>query len=271
MISIDEAPYAVTARLALRGGGDDASWRTAKIIWHERHGSYAAVLAITDSYSYKFWHLHLLLRCLDGKWFPVEDASSSRWAAYEAGRLRGVAMEFDESICAAGQRVRFRFGSREGDAKVNAGHLCIVRWDLDQAELGKRLEFLKVRVGNRWVPCVTSEVPATAAQFGEAYLNLRRDYSKHVWAWSALQDRFEWEYRLKLVMAVVQHARLPQHEEALGQIGVGALEDMMSDWLLDQLERYLPFDKPLQYALSNVRMDFEPDALRDRLNRMVTT
>jgi hypothetical protein len=271
VISIDEAPYAVTARLALRGGGDVASWRTAEIIWHERHGSYAAVLAITDSYSYKFWHLHLLLRCLDGEWFPVEEASSSDWVAYEAGGSRGVAMEFDQSICEAGQRVRFRCGSREGDAKVNAGHLCIVRWDVEQAESGNRLEFLKVSAGNRWVPCVTSEVPATAAQFGDAYLSLGKAHSQHVWADSALRDKFECEYRLKLVMAVIQRARVPEHNDALGLLGAGPLEDMMSDWLLDQLERYLPFDKPLQYALSNVRMDFEPEALRDRLNWMVTT
>jgi len=271
MIRIDRSPYGLTARLALKAAGGDASWRTAEVIWHERHGSYAAVLAITDSPSYKFWHLHLLLQCLDGDWFPVEEASSSRWLPYEKGGSRGVAMEFEESICQTGQRVRYRCGSREADAKVTAGQLCLVRWDVDRADLGNRLEFLKVRVADRWIPCVTAEVPATAAQFGDAYLSLGKADSQHAWADSALRDKFEWEYRLKLVMAVIRRARVPEHNDALGLLGVGPLEDMMSDWLLNQLEQYLPFDQPLRRALRYVRMDFESGALCDRLNRMLST
>jgi hypothetical protein len=42
----------------------------------------------------------------------------------------------------------------------------------------------------------------------------------------------------------------------------------MSDWLLDQLKDYLPFSQNLRHCLFHVRMEFEPDALQKRLNRM---
>ena len=269
MIGIDRTPYAVAARVGLRSDGD-VDWRKAEVISHERRGDYAVVLAVSDSYSWKYWHLHLLLRCLGGEWFPVNQASNSRWIPYDDGSPLGVAMQFDDSVCETNQRVRFRYGDREGNVTVNAGYLCVVRWDVDPADLDHSLEFLEVKVGKRWVPCVTSEVAATAMQFADAYLSLgTTDSSKHVWADSALRDKFDWEYRYKLVMAVIRYARLPQDKNALGMLGAGPLEDMMSDWLLDRLEPHLPFEAPLRYALSYVRMDFEPDALQERLKRML--
>ena len=42
----------------------------------------------------------------------------------------------------------------------------------------------------------------------------------------------------------------------------------MSDWLLDRLKDYLPFCQNLRYCVSMVRMEFEPDALQTRLNRI---
>ena len=42
----------------------------------------------------------------------------------------------------------------------------------------------------------------------------------------------------------------------------------MSDWLLDRLKDYLPFSQNLRHCLPSVRMEFEPDALQQRLNRM---
>lgn len=69
-------------------------------------------------------------------------------------------------------------------------------------------------------------------------------------------------------MAVIQRAHLPEHEQALGLLGAGAMEDLMSDWLLDRLKEYLPFSKELRHCLLMVRMEFEPEALQQRLNRL---
>jgi hypothetical protein len=77
------------------------------------------------------------------------------------------------------------------------------------------------------------------------------------------------EKRLKLVMLIVQRAQVPEHEDALGPLGAGPLEDMMGDWLLDRLQEYLPFSESLRYALSMVRMEVEPEALQQRLNAML--
>ena len=100
----------------------------------------------------------------------------------------------------------------------------------------------------------------------DAYLDLQNP-SAHQWAWSVLfhADRAE---KFKLVMAVVQRARLPADEEALGLLGAGAMEDLMSEWLLDRLKDYLPFSHELRCCLSMVRMEFEPPALHERLLRM---
>ncbi|WP_280950485.1 hypothetical protein [Rhizobium acidisoli] len=40
---------------------------------------------------------------------------------------------------------------------------------------------------------------------------------------------------MKRVLAIVAKAKLPEHEKALGQLGVDPLENMMSDTLLDIL------------------------------------
>ena len=106
----------------------------------------------------------------------------------------------------------------------------------------------------------------------DAYLNLanpeaheRADDILH-FVWHTERSR---EKRLKLVMSIIQRAQVPEHEEALGLLGAGPLEDMMSDWLLDRLQDYLPFSESLRYALSMVRMEFEPEALQQRLNAML--
>ena len=108
---------------------------------------------------------------------------------------------------------------------------------------------------------------AEEIKFADAYLDLANPEA-HSWAWNILFDAETNEEALDLVMSVIQRAQLPDDEEALGLLGAGAMEDLMSDWLLDRLKDYLPFSQNLRHCLLNVRMEFEPDALQQRLNRM---
>ena len=100
----------------------------------------------------------------------------------------------------------------------------------------------------------------------DAYLDLANPEA-HDWAAGVLltADRDE---KLELVMSVVERAHLPEDQEALGYLGAGPMEDLMSDWLLDRLKDYLPFTHELRCCLSAVRMEFEPPALHERLLRM---
>lgn len=74
---------------------------------------------------------------------------------------------------------------------------------------------------------------------------------------------------LKRVLAIIAQARLPDHQRALGQLGAGPLEDLMSDALLDDLHAWMPFSAEMRYALGNVRMNVEPPALQHRLEQML--
>jgi hypothetical protein len=114
---------------------------------------------------------------------------------------------------------------------------------------------------------VSKTLSTEEMRFADAYLDLA-NAEAHDWAWDVLFRADTSEERLNLVMSVIQRAHLPEHEEALGLLGAGAMEDLMSDWLLDRLKDYLPFSQNLRYCLSMVRMEFEPDALQQRLNRM---
>jgi hypothetical protein len=104
-------------------------------------------------------------------------------------------------------------------------------------------------------------------QFADAYLDLANPEARK-WAYRLLLSLDTAEARFDLVMSVIQRAHLPEHEEALGLLGAGAMEDMMSDWLLNRLKDYLPFSQNLRYCLLMVRMDVEPEALQKRLIRM---
>ena len=88
------------------------------------------------------------------------------------------------------------------------------------------------------------------------------------WYWSTILLHDSKEIVLKRVLAIVEQAKLPDHEKALGQLGAGPLEDMMSDELLDNLQHWLPFKPAMHYALSQVRMSIELPVLQRRLNAM---
>ena len=114
---------------------------------------------------------------------------------------------------------------------------------------------------------MASKTPSSEEiRVADAYLDLANP-DAHDWAAGVLlkADRDE---KFEMVMSVVERAHLPEDQEALGYLGAGAMEDLMSDWLLDRLKDYLPFTHELRCCLSAVRMGFEPRALHERLLRM---
>lgn len=116
-----------------------------------------------------------------------------------------------------------------------------------------------------WLPdmIAVGKTPVTAEAYVQAYL-----VDPAEWYWSTILLHDPKEVVLKRVLAIVEQAKLPDHEEALGQLGAGPLEDMMSDELLDNLQHWLPFKPAMRYALSQVRMSIEPPVLQQRLNAM---
>ncbi|QKK32427.1 hypothetical protein FE844_023810 [Rhizobium indicum] len=118
-----------------------------------------------------------------------------------------------------------------------------------------------------WLPdmMAVGKSPLTADAYVEAYLA-----DPGEWYWSTLLLHDPSEIVLKRVLAIIDQAQLPGHEKALGQLGAGPLEDMMSDELLDRLQHWLPFTPAMRYALSQVRMSSEPPVLQQRLKAMLS-
>ncbi|MEI1252536.1 hypothetical protein [Rhizobium aouanii] len=117
-----------------------------------------------------------------------------------------------------------------------------------------------------WLPDMTSfgKPPLTAEAYVEAYLA-----DPGEWYWSTLLLHDPSEIVLKRVLAIIDQAQLPGHEKALGQLGAGPLEDMMSEELLDRLQHWLPFTPAMRFALSLVRMAVESPVLQQRLKAML--
>ncbi|HWP55522.1 MAG TPA: hypothetical protein VN476_15450 [Pyrinomonadaceae bacterium] len=267
MNGLENIPYDEATQIGLMGQPGHVRWSDSRVIWHERRGDHAAVLAATDSYDSRYRYLYLLLTSLSDEWHPAHQASPAQWVPYENGNSTGVFMQLIQCPVDSSELARIRTGSCESEAPISDGFVCIVIWDVDRSAVGP-LEFLEVKVANEWQRCVTHSLPASAAQFGDAYLK-RSNVEAHYWASEALRSADSSEDLLTMVMSIVKRAHLPEDEAALGAIGAGALEDMMSDWLLERLVDYLPFDERLKYSLSSVRMEFEPDALQRRLNTML--
>ncbi|MBY5760484.1 hypothetical protein HFO07_28175 [Rhizobium leguminosarum] len=118
-----------------------------------------------------------------------------------------------------------------------------------------------------WLPdmMAVGKPPLTAHAYVEAYLA-----DPGEWYWSTLLLHDPSEVVLKRVLAIVEQAKLPGDEKALGQLGAGPLEDMMSGELLDRLQHWLPLTPAMRYALGLVRMDVEPLALQQRLKAMLS-
>ncbi|KEA06734.1 hypothetical protein G6L94_09940 [Agrobacterium rhizogenes] len=117
-----------------------------------------------------------------------------------------------------------------------------------------------------WVDLPEMEQPPGSADaYVQAYL---ADPDTYWWSTNDYSSS-EADVVLKRVLAIIVQARLPDHKQALGQLGVGPLEDMMSDALLDLLGPWMPFTAAMCYALGSVRMEFEPPALQRRLATMI--
>ncbi|MGO8466560.1 hypothetical protein AB9F45_18595 [Rhizobium leguminosarum] len=118
-----------------------------------------------------------------------------------------------------------------------------------------------------WLPDVTAvgKPPVTAEAYLEAYLA-----DPGEWYWTTILLHDPSEIVLKRVLAIIEQAQLPRHEKALGQLGAGPLEDMMSEELLDRLQHWLPFTPAMRHALSQVRMSGEPLVLQQRLKAMLS-
>ncbi|MET3648012.1 hypothetical protein [Phyllobacterium ifriqiyense] len=114
-----------------------------------------------------------------------------------------------------------------------------------------------------WVP---SEAGSdTAEQYVETYLS-----APDAWWWSTNDySSEEIEIVLKRTLAIIERAKLPTHENALDQLGVGPLENMMSDDLLDILVHWQPFSAAMCHALACVRMEVQPIAVQKRLRAML--
>ena len=118
-----------------------------------------------------------------------------------------------------------------------------------------------------WIPDMVAfeEPPLSAESYVREYLT-----DPDTWWWSTNDySSREADIVLKRVLSIIKNAQLPHHEKALGQLGVGPLENMMSNSLLDLLEPWMPFTPALCFVLSNVRMEVEPPALQRRLAAMI--
>ncbi|UHS62209.1 hypothetical protein HRR99_12105 [Agrobacterium vaccinii] len=62
------------------------------------------------------------------------------------------------------------------------------------------------------------------------------------------------------VLAIIDRADVVVHQKAIGQLGAGPLEGMMSDRLLDELQAF-SFSPALKLGLSRARIEAEPASI----------
>ncbi|MCB0210675.1 MAG: hypothetical protein KDJ52_15150 [Anaerolineae bacterium] len=242
---------------------------TAQVVWHVQKANYAVVATILPDYLP--WH-HLFIE-LDGEWVLVQSTYFNTLPYYDSPDQKGIFVD----IHPVADHVRGGRVSYQGqvvEVPAHAHYLCTVIWDVDASSPADKVSYRELLIDDRWQACIVPWYPATAQQFAETYLSYYRvkekeNQDKNWWAVDMLfaQDRHE---RLKLVLAVIDYADLSRDEYALGCLGAGPLEDLMSDWLLDTLEKIVPHNIKLKYALSMVRMEFEAESLQQRVAKLLT-
>ncbi|MCA9976976.1 MAG: hypothetical protein KC413_14545, partial [Anaerolineales bacterium] len=260
MKPIEVAPYFTATR-------DELAHTTAQVVWHAQHANYAVVATILPDYAP--WY-HLLIE-LDGEWL-VSESSFSNWLPYDTPKLDGVlvdVVQVDEQV--RGGRVAYQ--GQVAESQVNEEYLCTVIWDVAHPTLHDKVNYLELLIGDSWQECIVSWFPTTAQQFANAYLTYHRtegQASKDKYWW-AVQMLFtdDQQEKLKLALAIIDYADLSRDEYALGCLGAGPLEDLMSEWLLDSLENVVSNNSKLKYALSMVRMDFEEENIQQRVARLL--
>ncbi|MBX5166891.1 MULTISPECIES: hypothetical protein [unclassified Rhizobium] len=117
-----------------------------------------------------------------------------------------------------------------------------------------------------WLPDTVElgEPAVTVDEYIRAYLD-----DPDTWWWTTNLSTEPREIVLPRTLAIVERANVAVHQKALGLLGAGPLEDMMSDWLLDELQALQPLSPELKLALSYVRIETEPPAIQFRLKAML--
>lgn len=260
MIPIETTSYFTAIR-------NELAHTTAQVVWHAQRANYAVVATMLPDYMP--WY-HLLVE-LDGEWL-VSQSSYFNWLPYDdPSEQRGVFIDI-QPVNEQVKKGRVSYRGQVVEAPVNEPYLCTVIWDVPAAP-EDNLTYLELLSGERWQECVVAWYPATAPQLAEAYFKYyqqadKASQDKNWWAVDLLStdDRQE---RLKLALVILDYADLGRDEYALGCLGAGPLEDLMSDWLLDQLEPRMANNLKLKYALSMVRMEFEAESLQHRLTTLL--
>ncbi len=255
MTDLDAAPYAAAAWQTL------AHTNTTPI-WHSQHSTFAAVLAIfPDGMPW-----YSLLTCIDDTWLLVASALVG-WIAFDL-QPRGVLLDLTpvDPAVSAGQ---VQYGAQTCVSPARHGYLCSTFWDVDPPSPQQQLQFQALHVEAAWQPCIEPSYPATAQQFASAYLRYFQQRAEADWWAVDLLSVPDQAARLRLVRAVLHHAQLPADAYALGCLGAGPLEELLSDWLLDELEPEIAHSPNLRHALSTVRRESEPPHIQARLARLL--
>ncbi len=262
MIPIEATAYSTAVR-------NELVHTPAQIVWHMQRANYAVVATILPDY-FPWYHLFIEL---DGEWVVCLSSYFNWLPYYDHPEQKGVFVDIqpvDEQV----RRGHVSYRGQVVEASVNTNYLCTVIWDVDASTPEDKLTYLELLTEESWQECIVSWYPTTAQQFAEAYLTYYRlereeNKEKNWWAVDMLSADNRQD-RLKLALVIINYADLSRDEYALGCLGAGPLEDLMSEWLLDRLEKIIVDNVKLQYALSMVRIEFEEESLQQRLTKLLT-
>jgi len=237
------------------------------IIWHEQHKDHAVVLSIVPSTT-SWFHLFTIL---DGEWIHLE-SSFSDWLAYFHSETEGVSVDLvpvNNTVTAGHVSIQHQIHK----SHVSNHFLCSVVWDSNTSQHIQPFQYIDLLINGTWTACIAPWIPTTKQHFAEAYIAYHQTQSTttkspYWWAIELLYTHVR-EDKLLLIGSIIEFAELPKDEPALGALGAGPLEDLMSDWLLTQLENTVQLNANMLYALSIVRMEFEDAALQKRVSKLL--
>jgi hypothetical protein len=159
--------------------------------------------------------------------------------------------------------------------------LVAVSWDAEQPDanswLRPRQADLSLDGSHSWLPA--AELPramvslesfvAACRRHARTWQPARPGRDADLLAWSDLTSVWDARDKLPLVRILMNEASL-EEEPLLGSLGAGPLEDMGSDWLLDELGPGIVADRRWLYALSMVRDFNTPGPLAARFSALLT-
>jgi len=260
MILIEATSYFTIAK-------EELAQTTAQIIWHAQHTNYAVVLSILPGYA-PWYHLFIEI---EGEWLPVT-TTFANWIAYDTSQNIGVFVDL-APVHQPIKQGRVSYQGQIVESQGNENYLCTVIWDIDRPNQENAFNYVALLIQESWEASLVSWTPVTAHQFAVAYLEYHNDKTKenkdkNWWAVEMLMGN-DREEKLKLLLTIIDYADLSNDSFALGCIGAGPLEDLMSHWLLDRLEARILNDLKLRYALSIVRMENEDKNLQHRVAKFL--